>query len=132
MTNKKREINPSPTTITAPPASPTNRRSSFFSGKNLTKRRSHLSFDDHGNQKVTYVSFAEFCKVVLIPTRHEYRALGIFLWWLLNDYSLFKNNYKQYIQKEEIQKQKLLAVLNQLLTTIPQEESSEENNRCSI
>jgi len=43
--------------------------------------------------KKKLVRFSEICKVILIPTRHEYLSAGIILWWSKNDFKFFKQNY---------------------------------------
>lgn len=39
------------------------------------------------------VRFSEMCKVILIPTRHEYSSAGIVLWWSKNDFITFRKKY---------------------------------------
>jgi hypothetical protein len=75
-------------------------------------------------QKKT-VRFANMCKVVLIPTKQEYKKAGIILWSTVDELRSFKDDY---INESLIKKtQKLNATISSIPVAQEQEGALEES-----
>lgn len=116
--------NNSPSTIAAPPSSPGQSKSSFFSGKNINNRCRDSNHDSYASDKLSCVRFSEVCRVVLIPTKEEYKALGLHLdlWWQKKHFYTFRQAYLLFKRDCLLEKQQ-----EELTNTTTEKDASEKN-----
>ncbi len=118
--------------LTPPATSPTSIEQGPLSPAIVPDRSAGLFQPIQTKQKKT-VRFADKCKVVLIPQRQEYTAVGIFLWWTKSDFvtwkkgSLFELELQRMIAIKLIQIQESNATTPSSSVTQEQEELLEES-----